>query len=146
MKKFLLLILALCSLQLAAKNKIFSSNGIAIKGYDAVAFFNQNRAVKGEAKHQTQWENVNWYFSTLENLNLFKQSPEKYAPQFGGYCALGAAHLGAVPTNPRAFSIHAGKLYFNMTDEVRVTWKLNADFHIQRAEQAWKDNKITFYN
>ena len=146
MKNCIVILFLLLSLQVSAKDKTFSSSGVAIRGYDTVAFFESEQAIQGVEKYQTQWQGTNWYFSNEKHLALFKQSPEKYAPQFGGFCALGAAHLGAVPSDPRAFSIHDGKLYFNMTEEVRITWRLNADFHIKRADKAWKEERITFYN
>ena len=146
MKYILASLFFLISIQTMASNKIFARNSVAISGYDTVAFFMEEKAIKGNSQFQTEWQGVNWFFSSQKNLEFFNESPEKYAPQFGGYCALGAAHFGAVPTNPKAFSIHEGKLYFNMTDEVRITWRLNSDFHIKRAEKAWKENKITFYN
>jgi YHS domain-containing protein len=62
-------------------------NGIAIHGYDAVEYFNSSKPVKGSEKFKHSWNGVAWYFSSESNRSLFAESPEKYAPQFGGYCA-----------------------------------------------------------
>jgi hypothetical protein len=69
---------------------------------------------------------------------MFIEDPEKFAPQYGGYCALGMAHGGNVPTNPAAWTIHDGKLYLNMIEEVTITWRYNPDKLISRANLKWK--------
>jgi YHS domain-containing protein len=62
-----------------------TSFGIAIKGYDAVAYHIEGRAVKGQSKYAYQWNDAKWYFKSAENRDLFAANPEKYAPQYGGY-------------------------------------------------------------
>ena len=59
--------------------------GVAIKGYDAVAYFTGGRAVAGKKDFQHNWNNARWYFSNADHLDFFKTDPEKYAPQYGGY-------------------------------------------------------------
>ena len=59
--------------------------GVAIKGYDAVAYFTEGRAVKGKSKFSYNWSDAKWYFSSEENRDLFIEDPEQYAPQYGGY-------------------------------------------------------------
>ena len=59
--------------------------GLAVKGYDPVAYFNANRPIKGSAEFEYRWQGVKWRFSSAENLESFKAAPEKYAPQYGGY-------------------------------------------------------------
>ncbi len=126
-------------------DQFYASKGVAIEGYDTVAYFTQNTAVKGLHKYSTVWDGITWYFSNEKHLTLFTASPEKYIPQFGGYCALGAAHNGAVPSDPQTFTIHKEKLYFNMSPPVATTWRLNPDFHIERATKAWQNKEIVFY-
>jgi hypothetical protein len=67
----------------------------------------------------------------------FKGNPEKFAPQYGGFCALGMAHGGDVPTNPQAWTIWNDKLYLNMIKEVSITWRYNPDKLIERADVKW---------
>jgi len=62
-----------------------NSAGIAIKGYDTVAYFTMGKPVAGKKEFQYSWQNANWLFSSLKHLQLFKDNPEKYAPQYGGY-------------------------------------------------------------
>jgi len=66
---------------------VFSQDAIAIKGYDTVAYFNAGKAIKGKEEYTFQWHSKIWYFSNRENKDLFVANPEKYAPQYDGYCA-----------------------------------------------------------
>ena len=72
----------------AGQRKVFASSAnIAINGYDPVAYFTNKAAIKGSEKHTAQWNGAIWQFSNEENKNKFSASPQKYAPQYGGYCA-----------------------------------------------------------
>ena len=64
-------------------NKTFF--GVAIKGYDTVAYHTEGRAVKGKSKFSHKWNDTKWYFSSAGNRELFSAEPERYAPQYGGY-------------------------------------------------------------
>ena len=88
--------------------------GVAIDGYVTVAYFVDNRAVKGSQKYSYDWLGTPWYFASEEHRQLFKNNPTKYAPQYGGYCAAEVAGSGSVTVNidPEAFAIIDGKLYF----------------------------------
>ena len=86
-------------------------NGLAIGGYDVVAYFS-NEAVKGMDIYTAQYKEVTYHFSTEENRDAFKANPAKYAPQFDGYCAWGVGARDAkFPINPETFDIVDGKLY-----------------------------------
>lgn len=87
---------------------------VAIKGYDPVAYFTQNKAVEGSAEYSHRWLGANWHFTSAENRDLFAKEPAKYAPQYGGYCADGVS-FGTVTTNvdPKAWRIIEGKLYIS---------------------------------
>ena len=87
--------------------------GRAIRGYDTVAYFTKNKPVKGNPEFQYEWKHGTWFFSSQENLELFKASPEKYAPQYGGYCAYAIAIDQLVPIDPTQFTILDNKLYLN---------------------------------
>ena len=60
-------------------------HGVAIKGYDPVAYFTESRAIKGSSKYFYNWNEASWHFSTPENRDLFAANPEKYAPKHGGF-------------------------------------------------------------
>ena len=87
--------------------------GVAISGYDPVAYFVDNRAMKGSEKYSYKWLGTPWYFASDEHRELFKKDPVKYTPQYGGYCAAEVAGSGSVTVNidPEAFKIIDGKLY-----------------------------------
>lgn len=73
--------------------------GIAISGFDTVAFFTEKKALQGKPEHSYEWMGAKWLFSGQQNLDLFKANPEKYAPQYGGHCAYGASE-GYVSRKP----------------------------------------------
>lgn len=87
---------------------------VAIKGYDPVAYFTENKAVEGSAAYSHRWLGAEWHFASARNRDLFIADPGKYAPQYGGYCADGVS-FGTVTTNidPNAWRIIDGKLYLS---------------------------------
>src|SRR5260221_1321040 len=80
-----------------------SSKGIAIKGYDTVAYFEQSQAVKGSPKYEYTWNGANWLFATAAHRDAFPTDPTRYAPQYGGYCAFGVSPGHGVPPGPWAW-------------------------------------------
>ena len=99
----------------------FSSN--AVKGYDTVSYFmGDGVPVKGSEEFQTKWRGANWQFSSEENLNKFKANPEKYAPQYGGYCAWAAAHGTLAKGDPKVYTLEDGKLYLNYDKSIHEGW------------------------
>lgn len=121
----------------AQKSEIFVSSDAAIKGYDAVAYFNQSKPVKGSKEYSTTWKGATWYFSSKENLDAFKMSPDKYAPQYGGYCAYGLSQGHKAPIDPAAWTIVDGKLYLNYSQDVKTTWTKDRDKYIKDANSKW---------
>ncbi len=115
-----------------------SSNGIAIKGYDPVAYFTQQAAVEGNDLFTQEWSGTKWKFSSQANLDLFKTMPEKYAPQFGGYCAYGCSENHKSPTDPKAFTIVNDKLYLNYNLKVKEMWIKDTATRIPAAIAYWK--------
>lgn len=116
--------------------QVFAVDGVAIRGYDPVAYF-EGAPAAGSDAFSHEWKGARWKFSSERNLQRFIADPERYAPQFGGFCALGMAHGGAVPTDPTAFTVHAGKLYLNASHPVRETWAYDPDWMIERAMPKW---------
>ncbi len=94
-------------------NKGYFGN-VAIKGYDTVAYFTEQRAVKGAEDITHSWLGADWNFSSEKNKKLFSENPVQYAPQYGGHCADGVAY-GSTTTNidPEAWRIIEGKLYLH---------------------------------
>ena len=87
-------------------------NGVAIEGYDPVAYFKEHKAVKGKKEIAIFHEGVTYYFSSAENKEAFKSSPSKYEPEYGGWCAYAMGANGEkVSVDPETFKIINGKLY-----------------------------------
>lgn len=116
---------------------IFQSDGVAIHGYDPVAYFLNKKPVKGSKDLEYSWMGAAWRFASKENLELFKTNPEKYAPQYGGYCAYGMSSGYAAPTEPDAWTILDGKLYLNYNTQVRQMWNKDIPGFIMKADRNW---------
>jgi YHS domain-containing protein len=143
MKRIVLVALALFNTiySQAQKGEIFSKSSQAIRGYDPVAYFTEGKPVKGSEAFTLNWKDANWFFSSKENLELFKKSPEKYAPQYGGYCAYGCSNGYKASTEPDAWTIVNGKLYLNYNTRVRSEWEKNRDERIQKGDKNWPEIK-----
>jgi YHS domain-containing protein len=127
-----------------AQGSYFSKDGVAINGYDPVAFFNDDAAIKGSSQYTHEWNGVVWQFKNAENRDAFKSTPEKYAPQFGGYCAFGVSENHKSPTDPEAFTIVDDKLYLNYNMGVRKEWRKDINDRIKKGKKNWavlKDQK-----
>jgi len=101
---------------------VFSTKEGAIRGYDPVAYFTEGKALKGKPEISTTWNGATWHFSSTEHRQLFTQNPEKYAPQYGGWCAYGWAQGYPAKTEPDAWSIVEGKLYLNYNQDIKQRW------------------------
>ena len=112
-------------------------NGLALKGYDAVAYFDQGKAVEGRKDFEHSWMGATWRFSSVENRDLFAKNPEKYAPQFGGYCAFGVTGGYLASTDPTAWKVVEGKLYLNYDSDIQKKWSEDIPGNIKKAEQKW---------
>jgi YHS domain-containing protein len=125
----------------AQKSAVFEQSGKAIRGYDPVAYFTEAKPVLGKDEFVSNWNNTNWYFSSQQNLDSFKTTPEKYAPQYGGYCAYGLSDGHKAPTSPDAWTIVNGKLYLNYNIKVKEYWSKDRDERIEKANKNWPDIK-----
>ena len=114
-----------------------TSDGLAINVYDPIAYFQQQKPVKGKKEFHHRWMGATWRFVSAENRDLFAQNPEQYAPQYGGYCAYGMSFGYAAPTLPEAWSVVEGKLYLNYNLEVRKMWNQDIPGFIVKADGNW---------
>lgn len=121
--------------------EFFSSNGVAINGYDAVAYFSDHKPVKGTAKYTATYQGATFHFASAAHRDVFIKSPEHYAPQYGGYCAFGTAQGHKAPTEPQAFTVVDDKLYLNYNDDVRKTWRTDVRGNIKKANDNWASVK-----
>jgi len=116
---------------------IFQSGGVAIHGYDPVAYFQNKKPAKGKKEYELPWRGAKWRFGSAENLELFRANPEQYAPQYGGYCAYGMSSGYAAPTEADAWSVVDGKLYLNYNKQVQKMWSKDRPGYIQKADRNW---------
>lgn len=110
---------------------------LAIHGYDAVAYFTDGAAMQGSAKHTAVHEGAAFRFVSDANKRKFEKSPEKYAPQFGGFCAYGASVGKKFDGDPRVFEVVGDKLYFNLNPDIKATWEKDIPKNIQKANSQW---------
>lgn len=101
-----------------------TAQGVAIDGYDPVAYFAEGGATKGSSEHSHEWSGATWHFASAENAASFTADPEKYAPQFGGQCSFGASLGKEAEASPTAWRIIDGKLYLMKDGAVRMLSKL----------------------
>lgn len=113
------------------------SSGVAIKGYDTVAYFTEGRAIKGKKEFEFSWQGALWYFASAKHRDIFMENPERYAPKFGGYCAGGIIRGITVAANPKNWKIVDGKLYMNYSKRGRDQFHKNATVNIKKAEENW---------
>ena len=112
--------------------------GVAIMGYDPVAYFTEGKAVKGSEEYSYEWLGTPWHFASKEHQEMFMSEPAKYAPQYGGYCA-GEVVLGSVTVNvdPEAFKIIDGKLYLIYDPGNAAAFADNASDVVPKADANW---------
>ncbi len=143
MKYYLKLVLVLVSsvwaLNALALDPVYTStfSNNAIKGYDTVAYFTQGKPVEGDKRYSTEYKQAKWLFSSQENLDLFVSDPEKYTPQYGGYCAYAVSQNTTASIKPELFTIYDGKLYLNYNNSINEKWSANKENFIKEADANW---------
>lgn len=110
----------------------------AIKRYDAVSYFTTGKPMKGSASFIYSWHGITWYFSTKENRDLFSASPNKFAPQYDGYCAWAMSEGRRAHTDPEVWQIVNGKLYLNCSRSAHEKWSRDIPGNIRKADANWR--------
>lgn len=111
--------------------------GVAIQGYDPVAYFTDNKPVPGKPDITAAHDGAIYRFASAEHRSLFEADPAKYVPQYGGYCAYGAAQGYNAPVEPEQFTVADGKLYLNYNADVRKRWDADRGSYISKADAYW---------
>ena len=117
----------------------FERDGVAIRGYDPVAYFTDGKPTRGSPEYTTQYQGSTFRFSSREHRDAFAADPEKYAPQYGGYCAYGTSTGYKAAIDPAQFTIVKGKLYLNYNEDVRKTWSKDIPGYIAKADAKWPE-------
>ena len=104
-----------------------TASGIALKGYDPVAYIQNSEAMPGNSEFTVTWDDADWQFASAENMMLFEQDPEAYAPQFGGFCSFAASKGFTADISPDAWHVHDRKLYVFADKNVQDDWVAGID-------------------
>ena len=134
-----LLLAALSPAAAFAKDPVYTGrfSSVAVDGYDPVAYFTVGQPVKGSKEFTIEYNGAQWRFSSAENLAAFEAAPEKYAPQYGGYCAWAVSQNYTASGNPKNWSIVEDKLYLNYNDEIQKRWEKDIPGFIAKANENW---------
>jgi YHS domain-containing protein len=112
---------------------------IAIKKYDPVAYFTEDKAVLGTDEYTFPYHDMVWYFSSQKNRDLFAADPKAYAPQYDGYCAWAMTESRLAQTDPEVWKIVDGKLYLNCSKAAYEKWARDIPAHIKMADRIWAE-------
>ena len=110
---------------------------VAIEGYDPVAYFEDGEPKEGSAEHEHVWKHATWRFTSAEHRDAFVAEPEKYAPQYGGYCAYAVAKDRLAKGDPEVWVIRDGKLYLNYDVEIKQRWLADVERYVEQADEHW---------
>jgi YHS domain-containing protein len=111
--------------------------GLAIKGYDPVAYFTDGRPVKGDPRFTYAFEGATYQFASAASRDAFAKEPGRYVPQFGGFCAWAVSRNYTADTDPMAWKIVDGKLYLNYSTRVQARWEEDVPGNIQKGDANW---------
>jgi YHS domain-containing protein len=132
-------ILALAMISAASAKSLLNvdRSGVGIKGYDPVAYFTQDKAVRGDAQFQSKADGVIYYFASAEHKAAFDTNPAKYEPQFGGFCAWAVSRGYTAPVDPNAFQIVNGRLLLQYSLKVRKDFSADTEGNLKKADANW---------
>ncbi|WP_299847631.1 YHS domain-containing (seleno)protein [uncultured Roseovarius sp.] len=112
-------------------------NKLAMNGYDVMTYWNGGDPQKGDPEIQASFKDATWVFISAENREAFLADPERFAPQYGGYCAFAASQNAVADVDPFAWRIWDDKLYLNYSPRVRRQWASDIDGNIEKADGYW---------
>lgn len=139
MSRLLILVAALFAVApaMAAAPAVSATDGIAIGGYDPVAFFAVGKPQEGKAEHSFEYQGATWRFASPDNLARFRSDPARYAPQFGGYCAWAVSQHYLAPGDPKFWKIVDDGLYLNANARAKELWEAEQAEAIERGHANW---------
>ena len=111
--------------------------GVAIDGWDPVAYFTDGKPVEGSKAYSFDWNGATWRFASAAHRDLFAQAPEKYAPQYGGYCAWAVSQGYTADIDPEAWTIDHGRLFLNYSLDVQKKWAADIPGNVAKGDGNW---------
>jgi YHS domain-containing protein len=127
----------LSAVAVAAQKVNTSFTGLAIDGYDPVAYFTQNKPVKGTREFTFEFEGATYRFASAAHRDQFAKEPAKYVPQYGAFCAWAVSRGYTADTDPLAWRVVNGKLYLNYNASVQKQWEQDIPGNINKADANW---------
>lgn len=118
-------------------HRVFAEGGIAIRGYDPVAYFTEARPVRGRPEFHHAWRGATWHFASAAHRDRFAAHPERYAPAYGGFCAWAVSEGYTAPVDPNAWRIAEGRLFLNYDRSIQRRWEADMPARITRADTNW---------
>jgi YHS domain-containing protein len=116
---------------------VSGASRVAIDGFDPVAFFTDSRPVNGSPEFQTTYQGATYFFASAEHKKQFERNPHRYAPQYGGFCAYGAALDALFPVDINTWQVRNDKLYLNLNPEILKKFNSDFDGNIAKADKNW---------
>ncbi|MEM7044091.1 MAG: YHS domain-containing (seleno)protein [Pseudomonadota bacterium] len=131
--------LALMATPALAKDPVYTStfSNVALSGFDAVAYFTEGKPTEGSSDFTADYEGATWQFASAANRDAFLQDPERFAPQYGGYCAWAVSQGYTASTDPEAWKIVDDKLYLNYSKSVQARWEQDIPGNIESGDANW---------
>ena len=121
----------------AWSGEFFERNGVAIDGYDPVAYFTAGKPTRGQADYSSEYKGSVFHFANAQNRDMFVKSPEKFAPQYRGFCAYGVSQGAKVKIEGDRWAVVDGKLYLNYDEDVQASWNQDVPGYIKLADKTW---------
>ena len=124
----------------------FNANeqGVAIDGFDPVAYFELKKAVRGSDVHQTSWHGATWYFSNEEHKKMFLIDPKRFAPKYGGWCAMAMTGGQVVEVDfENSWTADVSGLYFNVNKDVRLRWLRGYNRNVKKGNEKWPETRLS---
>ena len=121
----------------AQASAVYLTRGVAVGGYDPVAYFTENKPVQGNPAISLDHGGAKYHFASEANRAAFQKEPAKYAPQYGGYCAWAISQGYTAHGDPNAWTIHNGKLFLNYNQSVRATWAKDIPGNVTKGDANW---------
>ncbi|MEM9531627.1 MAG: YHS domain-containing (seleno)protein [Pseudomonadota bacterium] len=137
MKAMLILLAMLANAAMAGVDTDTDANDVILAGHDPVAYFTDNKPVEGDARFTAAYQGAVYRFASAANRDTFQSNPEKYAPAYGGFCALGASFGKKFSVDGKAFEIVEGRLYVNKNLQAYKVWQKDVPGNIVKAEGQW---------
>lgn len=112
-------------------------SGLMARGYDVVAYVTEGKPVRGAAEFEHAWDGARWRFASAANRDAFAAAPQKYAPQYGGFCSYAVSRNYTADGDPQAWTVADGRLFLNYSLSVRELWLKERDTNIAKGDANW---------